>query len=72
MLLQDKIIIVTGAGGGLGEGIARVCQREGARVVIADIRAEAAQAVAQSLGANSLAVVCDVAALICSYRFLFP
>ena len=33
-----KSIIVTGAGGGLGEGIARVCHREGARVVIADIR----------------------------------
>ena len=33
MLLHEKVIIVTGAGGGLGEGIARVCHREGARVV---------------------------------------
>ncbi|MCX6047777.1 MAG: SDR family NAD(P)-dependent oxidoreductase, partial [Chloroflexi bacterium] len=61
MLLKDKTIIVTGAGGGLGEGIARVCYREGANVVIADIRGDAAQTVAQSLGENALAATCNVA-----------
>ncbi len=61
MLLKAKTIIVTGAGGGLGEGIARVCHREGANVVIADIRGDAAQNVAQSLGENALAVTCNVA-----------
>lgn len=61
MLLKDKVIIVTGAAGGLGEGIARVCHREGAQVVIADIRGEAAQEVAASLGERSLAVTCNVA-----------
>ena len=53
---KDKTIIITGAGGGLGAGIARVCHREGANVVIADIRGDAAQTVAQSLGDNALAV----------------
>lgn len=61
MLLQNKTIIITGAGGGLGEGIARVCQREGAQVVIADIRGEAALAVAQSLGERALPITCNVA-----------
>ena len=60
MLLSEKVVIVTGAGGGLGAGIARVCSREGARVVVADIRGDAAQAVAESLPGASLGVACDV------------
>lgn len=60
MVLTDKVVIVTGAGGGLGAGIARVCSREGARVVVADIRESAAQAVAESLPGAGLAVACDV------------
>ena len=60
MLLTDKTIIITGAGGGLGEGIARVCHREGAAVVISDVRAAAAQQVADSLGERALTVACDV------------
>jgi NAD(P)-dependent dehydrogenase (short-subunit alcohol dehydrogenase family) len=61
MLLNKKTIIVTGAGGGLGEGIARICHREGANVVVADIRGEAAQEVAASLGEEALAITCNVA-----------
>jgi NAD(P)-dependent dehydrogenase (short-subunit alcohol dehydrogenase family) len=60
MLLGGKVVIVTGAGGGLGEGIARVCHGEGAHVVIADIRAEAAAGVAKSLEERSFAATCDV------------
>ncbi len=60
MLLQNKTIIVTGAGGGLGEGIARVCHREGANVMIADLRGDAAQRVAASLGERARAQSCDV------------
>ena len=60
MMLKGKNIIVTGAGGGLGEGIARVCHREGACVVIADIRAEAAKGVACSLGDRARSISCDV------------
>jgi NAD(P)-dependent dehydrogenase (short-subunit alcohol dehydrogenase family) len=60
MLLQNKTVIVTGAGGGLGEGIARVCHREGAYLVIADLRSAAARDVAQSFGDRALAVTCDV------------
>ncbi len=60
MLLQNKTVIITGAGGGLGEGIARVCHREGANVVVADVRGEAARNVARSLGDRALDVTCDV------------
>jgi len=37
MRLQDKVAIVTGAGSGFGEAIAKTYAREGARVLVADI-----------------------------------
>jgi 3-oxoacyl-[acyl-carrier protein] reductase len=59
--LQNKVAIVTGAASGFGEGIAKAYVEEGAKVVIADLNLEGAQRVAASLGANALAVKCDVA-----------
>ena len=32
--LQDKVIIVTGGGAGIGAGISRACLAEGARVIV--------------------------------------
>ena len=40
MRIKDKSIIVTGSGGGIGEGIARRLAAEGARVIVNDINAE--------------------------------
>ncbi len=60
MRLQGKVALVTGAGGGFGEGIARLFAAEGAKVVCADMRAEAASAVAGSLGGAAVAVTGDV------------
>ena len=60
MRLKDKIAIVTGAGSGFGEGIARTFAREGARVTVADINAEAAKRVAAAIGRNAIAVTADV------------
>lgn len=60
MMLQDKTIIITGAAQGLGRGIAKICHREGANVVIADVRGDAAHQVASDLGDRALAVPCDV------------
>jgi NAD(P)-dependent dehydrogenase (short-subunit alcohol dehydrogenase family) len=37
MRLKDKVAIITGAGAGIGEAVARRYAREGARVVIAEI-----------------------------------
>ncbi|MGI4838957.1 MAG: SDR family oxidoreductase [Janthinobacterium lividum] len=58
--LQDKIAIVTGAASGFGAGIARLYIAEGAKVILADINAEAAECLATELGSNARAVRCDV------------
>ena len=61
--LQDKIAIVTGAASGIGKQIASTFAREGARVVIADLNRDAAQAVADELkaqGGEAMAVGADV------------
>ncbi len=51
MRLKDKVVIVTGAGSGFGEGIAKRFAEEGAQVVVADIDAKNGSRVAQELGA---------------------
>jgi 2-hydroxycyclohexanecarboxyl-CoA dehydrogenase len=43
MNLKDKVAIVTGSAGGIGRGIALKLSSRGAKVVIADIKAEAAK-----------------------------
>ncbi len=62
--LNGKIAVITGAGRGIGEAIARAFVREGARVVIAERDATTGQAVAASLAgedARAIFVPCDVA-----------
>jgi NAD(P)-dependent dehydrogenase (short-subunit alcohol dehydrogenase family) len=58
--LQGKRAIVTGAGAGIGQAIAQRLVDEGARVVVADINAEAAEAVATGLGDNAIIHQVDV------------
>ncbi len=58
--LAGKIAIVTGAGGGFGEGIARAYVDAGARVIVADIKADAAHRVAHELGTAASAFTVDV------------
>jgi 3-oxoacyl-[acyl-carrier protein] reductase len=58
MRLEGKTAIVTGAGSGFGAGIAARFAREGARVMLADIDAAAAEAAARAHG--GLAHGCDV------------
>jgi NAD(P)-dependent dehydrogenase (short-subunit alcohol dehydrogenase family) len=41
-MLADKVVVVTGAGGGIGRDIALACALEGARVVVNDIGASVA------------------------------
>src|SRR3954470_3260718 len=51
MRVQDKSIIVTGAGQGIGEGIARRLAQEGARVLVNDIDAALGEKVAAAITA---------------------
>jgi NAD(P)-dependent dehydrogenase (short-subunit alcohol dehydrogenase family) len=57
MRLKDKVIVVTGSTTGIGEGMARLFVREGARVVIHGTRKEAAQKLASELGRNAAYVL---------------
>ena len=60
MRLQGKIAVVTGAGGGFGEGIARRFAAEGAHVVVTDLRDDLARRVAGEIGNGAIAVAGDV------------
>ena len=59
MRLKDKVAIVTGAASGIGKEIAASYVREGAKVAIADLKQEAADAVAAELGGPDHAVGID-------------
>ncbi len=63
MRLENRVAIITGAAQGIGRAYALRFAREGAHVVVGDIRAEAAEAVATECGAagpEALAVRVDV------------
>lgn len=58
--LANKIVIITGAGGGIGAATARLFASEGARLVLTDIQAEAVAGVAATLGNQAIALPHDV------------
>jgi 3-hydroxybutyrate dehydrogenase len=61
--MQDKVAVVTGAASGIGKEIAKTYFDHGAKVVIADLNLDAAQAVAREFdpaGSRALAVAMDV------------
>ncbi|HEX4239808.1 MAG TPA: SDR family oxidoreductase [Steroidobacteraceae bacterium] len=61
--LENKVAIVTGAGGGIGSATAAVLAARGAKVALADIRLEAAEHVAAAIaarGGTALALAVDL------------
>lgn len=62
-LLENKIVIVTGGGAGIGQGSAEVLAREGATVIVSDINLASAEETVQRItakGGTAIAVKTDV------------
>lgn len=61
--LSTRVALVTGAGQGVGAGIARMLARQGARVAVNDLHAERADATVaaiRDLGGHAIAIAFDV------------
>jgi NAD(P)-dependent dehydrogenase (short-subunit alcohol dehydrogenase family) len=61
MEIRDKVAVITGGASGIGAGMAKYWAQQGAQgIVVADLNLERAQGVAAEIGAQALAVRCDV------------
>ena len=58
--LAGKVAVITGGGGAIGEGVARVLLDAGACIALLDLDETAVAATAKRLGKNTLAVTADV------------
>jgi NAD(P)-dependent dehydrogenase (short-subunit alcohol dehydrogenase family) len=61
--MQNTVILITGAGSGMGKATAIMAAERGAKVVVADVNEKAAQAVVEVItakGQQAIAVKCDV------------
>ena len=65
--LKDRVVIVTGGGGGIGKGACERIADEGGLVAVLDLRAELAEEVATGInakGGRAIALTCDDAGYI--------
>ena len=58
--LARHVVLVTGAGGGIGEATARAFASRGAELALIDRDGMAVEHVAKTLGSHALAIACDV------------
>src|SRR6202795_675296 len=60
LLLQDRVIFLTGGSTGIGRECAIAYAQEGANIVIVDIVGSGAEKAARELGSGHLGLQCDV------------
>ncbi len=60
MRLNDKVVVLSGAAGGLGRAMAEGFVAKGARVALLDRDGEGVRTLAAALGAQALAIPCDI------------
>lgn len=53
MKLQEKVAVVTGAASGMGKEIAKLYAKEGAKVIVADLNIDGAEAVVKEITADN-------------------
>jgi len=58
--MANKVIVITGANGGLGRALAQRIASEGEQVVLLGRSLEKVQEVSSAIGANAMAVACEV------------
>ncbi|MDT1063209.1 SDR family oxidoreductase [Paracoccus sp. CPCC 101403] len=58
--LQDKTVVITGAGGGIGRALCQAFAAQGARVVALDRDAAALGTLTEELGQSAVALACDL------------
>ena len=59
-LFEDKVAVVTGAGGTMGRAVVDALAAQGCRIAMVDVRAESMQAAVSRHGARVMAVACDI------------
>ncbi|HCQ56761.1 MULTISPECIES: SDR family NAD(P)-dependent oxidoreductase [Rhodobacterales] len=62
MALDNQVVIVTGAGQGIGRGVAALAAELGAKVVVNDLNEDGVKETAEQIGGNARAIVGNVAA----------
>jgi NAD(P)-dependent dehydrogenase (short-subunit alcohol dehydrogenase family) len=60
MRLSNKVALITGGGSGIGKASCLLFAREGAKVVVVDLKKDAAEATAREIGDNARAFAADV------------
>jgi len=58
--MDQKVVVITGASGGIGAALAELVSKRGASVVLVARRADVLNAVAERCGDNALPIVADV------------
>ncbi|MEA2415052.1 MAG: hypothetical protein QOI58_1709 [Thermoanaerobaculia bacterium] len=60
MRLKDKVALITGGGSGIGKASCLLFAKEGAKVVVVDLKKESAEATANEIGDNARAFAADI------------